>query len=399
MTARTTRFIEPAYHTLFWPLLLTFLSFGVTLTIVGALLPKILESFGWSYTSAGLVLAANSLGYAVSTLTGGMLIQRLGPKPVLVMGLILLTVGLYFFGTNASVPYNLALNFLIGIGQGMLEVVVNFSLVRMERKGQSHLMSFSHAAFSIGAIGGPTAVALVLARGLHWQTVYRLAAALSLAVALMATVLPFNRIKSGPEEDTNDFKLRRLIRYPMLFLSFAMLLVYVGLEVGISNWVSEYYVRVFSTPVAAGAFMVSLFWFGIFTGRILLPVVYRGTRQAEALFALGLLYTISLLGALLMPGPISAGIFFYLTSLGCSAVYPLVMTLLGRYFDKGQGVAVGFASSGGGVGALILPLLMSGVAEAFGLRPGFGVYLLMGFVLTILAYFIMLQIRARETVE
>ena len=391
-----SRFIEPKYRVIFWPLLLTFLTFGVTMTIIGALLPKILDTFHWSYTAAGAVLASSSLGYAVATLTAGLLIQRLGPKLVLVLGLVLLSISLYFFGSDPAVLYNLTFGFFIGIGQGVTETVVNYSLVRMERDGQSHLMSFSHAAFSVGAIGGPTVVALVLARGLPWQLVYHLAAGLAIVVAVLISTLPFSRIRDAVVEHPSEAGFRRLARHPMFFLSFLVLFVYVGLETGLSNWVSEYYVTVFSTPIATGAFMVSLFWFGIFTGRVLLPILYRGPRQAQALLVLGVLYTVSLIGALLMPGPVSAGVFFYLTSLGCSAIYPLVMTLLGRYFEKGQSIAVGFASSGGGFGSLVFPLLMSGIAQSFGLRPGFMVYLLMGGVLTLLAYFVTVQMRERK---
>jgi FHS family glucose/mannose:H+ symporter-like MFS transporter len=396
MRKASSRFIEPKYQVIFWPLLLTFLTFGASMTIIGALLPKILTSFHWSYTAAGIVLASSSLGYAVATLTAGMLIQKLGSKLVLLIGLVLLAVSLYFFGASPSVEFNLTLNFLIGVGQGTMEVVVNSSLVRMERDGQSHLMSFSHAAFSIGAVGGPTLVAFVLARGLAWQSVYHLAAALAFGVAVLTATLPFARIGDASAGPSSKSGLRTLARRPMLLFSFFLLFVYVGLEVGISNWISEYYVTIFSTPVATGAFMVSLFWFGILTGRILLPIIYRGPRQAESLLLLGVLYSVSLLGALLMPGPVSAGFFFYLTSLGCSAVYPLVMTLLGRYFVGGQSIAVGFASSGGGIGSLVFPLFMSGIAQSFGLRSGFMVYLLMGVALMVLAYFVMLQMRERK---
>lgn len=397
MQLATSRFIERQYHALFWPLLLTFLTFGVSLTIVGALLPQILTSFGWSYTEAGVVLAANSLGYTLVTPVAGMLIARIGPKLVLSLGLLLLAASLFFFGASPSVFYDGALNLLIGIGQGTMEVVVNYSLVRMERKGQSHLMSFSHASFSIGAIGGPTMVALVLSHGLAWQTVYHLVAALVLAVSVMALFLPFDRLREVAPEKHEKTGFRQLSRYPMFFIAFLALFVYVGLETGISNWVSEYYVTIFGASVTTGAFMVSVFWFGIFTGRVLMPIVYRGPHQSVALFSLTVLYTLSLAAALLMRGPLSAGVFFYMTSLGCSAVYPLVMTLIGRYFEKGQSVAVGFAASGGGAGSLAFPLAMSGVAEGFGVHIGFLVYLTMGVVLAVLAYLVILQMRARKT--
>lgn len=412
-----SQFIERRFRVLFSPLLLTFLTFGFSFTIIGALLPRILTQFHWSYTAAGVVLAGNSCGYIASTLTFGILLRRIGPKAVIAGGLFLLAASLFFFGRLPSVPYNLALNFLIGVGQGAIELVVNFSVVRMERRGESHLMSFMHASFSVGAIVGPLVTALILSRGLPWPLVYRVIAGVALVVAVGISFLPFSRLQTareagasgdasppepgsassttGARATASQIGVGALLRYPMLILSVGAIFLYVGLELGISSWVSEYYVTIFGTPAAAAAFMVSLFWFGVFTGRTLVPVVYRGPRQAETLLALAVLYTVSLFFALLMRGPLSAGIFFYLTSLGCSAFYPLVMTLVGRYFVSVQSVAVGFTASAGGVGSLVFPLFMSAVAQRAGIRVGFVVYLFMGIVLAGAAYLIVLQLRRR----
>lgn len=411
------QFIEQRFRVLFGPFLLTFLIFGFSFTIIGALLPRILSQFHWSYTAAGLVLAGGSCGYIASTLVFGILLGRIGPKAVIAGGLFLLSASLFFFGRLPSVPYNLALNFLIGVGQGAIELVVNYSVVRMERRGESHLMSFMHASFSVGAIVGPALIAVILSRGLPWLSVYRLIAGVAFLTSAGVSLLPFSRLRvaagagspgdagqpdslsapsqTGTRATASQIGVAALLRYPMLILSVSAVFLYVGLELGISSWVSEYYVTIFGAPAAAAAFMVSLFWFGVFTGRTLIPVLYRGPRQAETLLVLALLYTVSLFFALLMRGPLSAGVFFYFTSLGCSAFYPLVMTLVGRYFVSAQSEAVGFTASAGGIGSLVFPLFMSAVAQRAGIQVGFLVYLFMGIVLAGAAYLIVLQLHRK----
>jgi len=395
------RFIEPRYRILFWPLLAAFGSFGVSLIVVGALLPRILQDFHWSYTAAGVVLAANSVGYFTSTLVSGLLVQRLGLKPVIALGLAIEAVSLFFFGSTPAVSVNLMLNLLIGVGQGAVEVVVNTSITRMEREGDSHLMMFVHSAFSVGAIVGPVAIGLIVARDLPWQGVYRLIALVVLLIGGLLSLLPFRRIEgSGSIAEQAKPKLRSLLGFPLLLLSFFALFLYVGLEVGVSNWISEYFVRVFGTPASTGAFMVSLFWLGILIGRLSVSLVARGTRQAATLVALALLYTLSILLAVLMRRAAAGGVFFFLASLGCSGFYPLVMNLLGRYFPRSQSVAVGFAATGGGVGMFLFPLLMSGVSQQYGIRSGFVVYIAMGAALVACAYLILRQVRrTREAAE
>ncbi len=388
------RFIEPRYRILFWPLLAAFGSFGVSLIVVGALLPRILSDFHWSYTAAGVVLAANSVGYFTSTLVSGLLVQRLGLKPVIALGLAIEAVSLFFFGSAPAVALNLVLNFFIGVGQGGVEVVVNTSIARMEREGDSHLMMFVHSAFSVGAIVGPLAIGLIVAHELPWQGVYRGIAFLVLVIGVLLALLPFRRIEgTGSTEEQARPRLRSLLGLPLLLFSFFALLLYVGLEVGVSNWISEYFVKVFGTPASTGAFMVSLFWVGMLIGRLSVSLIARGTRQAATLVALALLYTLSIFLAVLMRRAVAGGIFFFLASLGCSGFYPLVMNLLGRHFRHSQSVAVGFAATGGGVGMFLFPLLMSGVSQHFGIRSGFVVYVAMGLALTAFAYLILRQVR------
>lgn len=391
------RFIEARYQILFWPLLFAFVTFGTSLIIIGALLPRILQDFHWSYTAAGIVIAANSFGYFASTLASGLLVQRFGPKPVVSVGLVLLASSLFFFGVSPSVVLNLGLNFLVGVGQGTIEIVVNSSVVRMERESESHLMSFMHAAFSVGAIVGPFAIGIIVVRSLAWQGVYRVIALVALAIAVVMILLPFHRLKTAASSSAKQPRLRDLGVHPMLFLTFFALLLYVGLEVGITNWISEYFVRIFGSTASTGAFMVSLFWVGILAGRLLMPIVYRGPRIAESVLALALLLTLSLAVVVVMPGALSGGIFFFLTSLGCSAFYPRVMTLIGQYFPTGQSVVVGFAASGGGVGMFLFPLGMSAVAQSYGLRTGFILYVAMGVALAVISWLIVRETNKRRS--
>ena len=56
-----------------------FAVFGILFTIIGAALPQIIRTFHWSYALTGLVLAANAVGYFLSTFFCGFLVQRFSP--------------------------------------------------------------------------------------------------------------------------------------------------------------------------------------------------------------------------------------------------------------------------------------------------------------------------------
>jgi fucose permease len=358
-----------------------FAVFGILFTIIGAALPQIIRTFHWSYALTGVVLAANAVGYFLSTFFCGFLVQKFPPRRVLVSGLLLIAVSLLFFMRWPSPWLNLVLNLMIGLGQGAIEVVTNLEVIHMERKGQSRLMNLLHAAFSVGAIVGPAAVGILMGAGLRGTIVFTAAAG---PVLLMALLFGTARFPGIAQEDEHGQKHGlRLLRSPILLLMTLFLLLYVGAELGVSTWVSEYFVKVHSTTTSTGAYSVSLFWMGLFVGRLGVSVLYRGTRQEYLVLGLSLLAAASLGLVLLVSSTAAVAVGVFLTGLGLSALYPLAMNLVGRYFRSG--VAVGTVANGGGVGSFTFPFLMAVVSESIGLRGGFWFYFGLTLILVVLS--------------
>jgi fucose permease len=157
--------------------------------------------------------------------------------------------------------------------------------------------------------------------------------------------------------------------------------VYVGVEMGISNWIAEYFVSVFKTPIATGSFMVSLFWAGLLVGRFGVPFFQRVIKREKILVTFSILMAcsaiiISIIGFLgdgNVAGAVS-GIFVIFAGFGCSIIYPNVMSIIGDFFPHTQSEAVGFAAMGGGMGSFIFPYIMSTISAARGIRKGFLMY-------------------------
>lgn len=386
------QYIERQFRSLYFTMFANFMIFGITLTIIGATLPKIIREFQWSYIATGVVLSAGSIGYFVSTFLSGVFLHKLGPKLVIAGGLVIQSIGLSLFAIRPYVALNFLLNLLIGLGQGGTEVVVNYSVIHIERSGQSRLMNFMHAAFSVGAIIGPFIVGTLIAAGISWQMIYR---AMALACFLMAwvfSILPFSRLREEDEGTEDKPRTIELLRHPLLILAFLILFLYVGTELGVSSWIAEYYVKILDAPESIGAFMVSVFWLGLLLGRLSLSG-YRGSRQAEWVFALSSTCTIALLFAVLMRGLWLAGIGFFLAGTGFSAIYPLVIAIVGRHFKRGRGVAVGFVATGGGIGSFVFPFIMSAIANRFGLKRGFFFYISLDFIMALMACLVIWRIR------
>jgi fucose permease len=370
--------VEPRFRVLFPALFAVFVLFGTSITIIGATLPRILTDFRWNYAVAGEMIGAGAVAYFVSTFAAGYLIKHWGPKPTLLLGILLEVVGLSFFATTPDPLTNTLLSALIGLGQGPIEVTVNHSILRIDQRNTGRPMNVMHGAFAVGAILGPIAVGALLKGGLNWAVVYRGMALIFVLLAVMMGFMPLPRAAGNPDGHGAGPKLSR---NPAYWLSFFALFFYVGVELGVSNWVAQYFVAVFSCSAAASALQVSLFWAGLLAGRFGVPLLYRGTRHDRVLMGFATLAATAVVLITLLgyapPGAITSGagmVLVGLAGLGCSVCYPEVITLLGKCFPQAQSQAIGFAATGGGIGAFAFPFVMSAISQHWGIRAGFATY-------------------------
>jgi fucose permease len=355
---------------LFLALLANFILFGVTLTIVAATVPEIIREFDWSYLSMGAIVSAPPVGYFLSTFLSGMLIGRMEPKTVLVGGLLLQSVGLFLFGLTSMVAPNLLLAFMIGIGQGSTEVVTNFCVVQMEEGQQSRLINLMHGALPVGAVCGPFLMGMLFLTGAGWGWMYRGLGLLTLGVAALLSAFSYDRftVDDGPGPEPG---IAQRMGRPLLLLLCGLMFLFVGAEMGVSSWISEYFVQVLGSNSSIGAWMVSVFWFGVFVGRVSVSLLYRSSRQTGLLVILGISSTVLLSVSLAASTVPTAAGSFLLSGLGFSAIYPVVTATAGHRFPEIRSMAIGTVASCGGVGSFLFPLLISSLAGSYGLRLGF----------------------------
>ncbi|MEO5615270.1 MAG: MFS transporter [Cypionkella sp.] len=382
--------IEPRHRLFFFALFGIFTIFGTFVTIFGATLPKILAGLGWSYFTAGLVLGASSVTYFIATFGAGYLVKHWGAKYAILLGLALAALGMLFFAVTPDPVVNMLLCAVIGVGQGCLEVGANWATLRIDTEGKGRPMNLMHSAFAFGAILGPIAVGLLLKAGLDWITVYRGIAAVLAALAILAMPLNMHLASTTPAEP--NAAPQRLRSNPAYWISFVALFCFVGVELGLTGWIAEYFVQVFAYQPSQSAFLVSLFWIGMLAGRLGVPLLYHGPHQGEMLIALSGLATLSTAGLCLLGLTPASGLtqalglgLVFLAGFGCSIYYPAVMSLLGKRFPLAQSQAIAFAATGGGIGAFVFPFLMSALAQGWGIRSGFAAYVIVSVAMTLAA--------------
>ena len=170
--------------------LITLAIFGIvtSVTMVGALLVDIAREFGVSVGTAGLLAAATAAAQAAGSPFAGLMSDRLGRRPLIVMGL----ASMGAMGLAASVAPTFTLLVIARFVAGLLGAFAPTNLMAsvgdlFPPARRAHAMGWFNMGFSLAAIAGvPAAGAIAGVLGWRWAFAIGGVALLLLAVALRA---------------------------------------------------------------------------------------------------------------------------------------------------------------------------------------------------------------------
>lgn len=399
---------DPKVRSLFAALMLHIGVMGGAVAAIGALIPQMIRDLGWSYTHAGLVVAAGSAAFVLSSTAAGFVLPRLGVRLTVTAGLGLEAFGLLLFGVWPSVAVSALVYAVLGVGFGAMEVAGNDLTISMERRGRGQLMNLVHAGFAVGGIAVTWTVSWFLAGGGDWRAVYRLLGAATVLVALVLLTRPAlavtGSVPAAPAGAASaagaggGLRARRSAGAPDRSLALLMVIlpamgVYVGVELGTASWMSEFVVAAVGGSVAQGARVVSLYWVGLCLGRVGVAILHRGTRHSRLIVALASVAVVGLAITVPAGGITWAAAGAAVTGVGLSALYPLLILLAGSEYPTRRSQAMGLTSAAGGLGSMLVPLAIAVVAEAFGIRSGMAVYLVMTVTLGALSIALLVMTR------
>jgi MFS transporter, FHS family, L-fucose permease len=379
-----------------------FFMWGFLTSLNDILVPHLKSIFDLNYTRVMLINSAFFGAYFVFAIPSGLLIEKIGYKRTMVVGLLIMATGALLFVPAANVPsFELFLGALIVLASGVtaLQVAANpYVTVLGPARTASSRLNLTQAFNSLGTTIAPyvgglliLAAAPLSSADLHKlstaaQLVYRQQEASSvkmpyigISIALTALALAIAIFNLPKIEATREFRpmgetdaaARDLWKQRQLVLGVVAIFLYVGAEVSIGSFLINYFTQpeIGNLTVKAAAGLVSLYWFGAMIGRftgaaVLQKVPTRPVLGTVAVVAC-LLVVISMLstGWLAMGTIIAVGLFN-------SVMFPNIFSLgvegLGPLTGKGSGLLVQAI-----VGGAIIPVAEGALADRIGIHHAF----------------------------
>jgi FHS family L-fucose permease-like MFS transporter len=373
------------------------------------IIPHLKSIFELNYAEAMMVQFAFFSSYFVFSYPAGRLVEWLGYKKAMVVGLLVMALGASGFIPAANLalfPIFLCALIVLAAGMTTVQVAVNpyVSVIGPAATASSRL-NLAQAFNSVGTFIAPFLGGLVILGGatqLTPERIHSLSGAklqayrelqahtvrlpyigIALMLALLALALAMIKLKpqTSVAERTQDFRPGAFAetlttpdsiwRHPWLLAGALGIFTYVGAEVTIGSLLVNYMglPQIAALPEATAANFLMVYWGGAMLGRFIGSGVLQKVRTGPVLAAAGLgafgLVVLSLLSA----GHLAMGALL-LVGFCNSVMFPSIFTLgiqdLGPLTSKGSSLLIAAI-----VGGALLPLATGKLADHIGLHSAF----------------------------
>ena len=335
--------------------------------------PDIRNTLEASTSLMGWIIFGLACGSIIGLLAANKVIAKLGTRPVILICLILIILGLAFIGINASffpIPFLLFLSLaLFGLGYGMGEVAINVDGAMLEQAASKTLLPALHGCFSAGTLIGAGLGYLTLSLGISTlQHLIGIVIVSLIIVGIFINKIPIGNGKILQETKrstkgrpaSNVWKEKRTILIGLIVLGMAFA------EGTANEWLPLAIVDGFSVEAQSGTLVYVVFLSAMLIAR--LSAGYFLDRFGRvAVLRYAVIFAAIGVGVLIFAPNLPIGVIgVFLWGIGASIGFPLGLSAAGdNPINSAQ--RVGAVSIIGYLAFLVGPPLLGMLGDAIGL--------------------------------
>lgn len=364
---------------------------GFLTTLNDTLIPHLKQIFTLNYTEAMLVQFSFFGSYFIFAQPAGKLIEIIGYKRTMVVGLGVMALGVFLFLPAAgaqSYPFFLAAEIVLAAGVTALQVAANpYVTVLGPSQTASSRLNLTQAFNSLGTVIAPLfGSAFILASAAQMASMTKLEQATSLkrpyagiGIVLLLLAIAIAVVKLPRIQATREFRTSGDPGNPMgsiwshrhVWLGAIGIFAYVGAEVAIGSSLVNYMERAdigaFSAQ-RANAYLI-FYWGGLMVGRFAGSAILQRVRTGPLVGCFAIVAACLVVTSMLTFGHLAMWSIL-LVGLFNSIMFPSIFTLgtaqMGPLTGKASGLLVQAI-----VGGALIPLGQGAIMDRIGIHHGF----------------------------
>lgn len=338
--------------------------FGVSMIIVGAMLPRLRLD---SPAEAASLVTLLPVGILVGSLVFGPVCDRYGYRWLLVGACASVLAGVY--GLAAMLPLwamRLCV-LLIGIGGGVLNGETNAIVADIyDGRKRDSMLSLLGAFYGIGAIGIPLLMGL-LEQYIHFSAII---AMLATAFALCVAVCAFIRFPRPLQPQSFPMgQAVKMLGNRTLLLFGLVLFFESGIEGATNNWTTTYLANATSLSPSVAVQGLTVMVAALTVARLCLAWALRRFRPDRVLLSCFAVLACGFVLLGMARGAAAVMVAMAMVGVGTAATFPVVLSYVGRQFPALIGTAFGVALTISLVGNTLINVCLGSASQTMSALP------------------------------
>ena len=377
---------------LFCLIIFIFFIISFLTNIIGPLVPDIIKSFNLSLKMASFLPLSFFAAYGLMSIPSGFLIELFGEKKIILTAFTLASIGAFIFANVGTFGFYLFSLFLIGTGMAMLQVAINPLLRTVGGEREFAFNSvLGQMFFGLASFISPLVYSYIITNvsndsrssnpiinslsnlilpEMEWISLYWIFALISSLMVLLISLIKIPAVEKKDDEKIGAIETHfKLLKNPVVILYFIAIFSYVGTEVGIANWISQFLETYHNVnPQLEGAKTVSNFWGMMTLGTLLGLVLLKFIDSRKVLVFNSIVSIITLLIALFGSGE-QAMIAFPIIGFFIATMWSIIISLALNSMPDSHGSFSGILVTGI-IGGALVPFFVGSIGDLLELKIG-----------------------------
>ncbi len=346
-----------------------FILIGANDGALGVLIPSMRMHYGVDKATISLLFLFQTVGYLIAAFNSGLLVEKLGNRRFLVLGVASFLLGVGALSLMPSFVIVLMMMLPLGFGVAVIDAGLNTYIASMPRNAA--LLNYLHAFYGTGALLGPVIASAFLAMRWGWNSVYLVWIGTSVVLLIGFQLVFKDQNISLQENVTTKPKSNVLVAalsVPIVWVAALFMLIYVGAEVSVGSWSYSFLTEERHASILLAGWMVSGYWIGLTLGRLTLARVALRVGSERLIQGCLVGVVVGVLLVWLLPFYAVSAVGLGLMGFSFGPIYPTTIALISNKVpSRILPSAIGFMVSLGSVGAAVCPWLAGMLAEHIGL--------------------------------
>jgi fucose permease len=373
-----------------------FVVLGLTDSVIGVAWPSIARTFSLPPSRLSVLLFASGLGYLLTAIPSGRLLNRFGAPLTMAVASIAAGAACAVYAASPVFALLPAASLLLGAASGSVDAGLNTVVA----SGHSaRVLNFIHGAYGVGTVIGPILVTTAIAASGSWRLPYLVLIAAEIACSASWWAVRQAIDDSQPEQAvirrdsaagrregvlSGDFPERLLV-----MAAVALPFIYVGAELSAGQWAASYLRDHLHVSAASAGLAVAGYWAAYAIVRLLMAAPTR-PPSARVLIPVGC--AVGLAGAFviwLVPTQVGTVLGLIIVGAGLAPVFPALIGLTPARLGQAQARhVIGWQMAAAGAGGLAIAALTGVLLGQFGFSA-FGPVLVALLIVVLASNFLM----------